>query len=58
MHVDASIYYHGTKIRLWEDPCYSTLTFSTPDQLEKSLMEAVANGKGEYALDWYLNLSH
>lgn len=41
--------------RLWTDPQYSKITFSTPDVLEKSLMEAVAKGEAEYALGWYLN---
>jgi hypothetical protein len=54
MHISPAIYYGKTWIRLWEDPCYSTLVFSTPDVLEKSLIEAVNNGKAEYALDWYL----
>lgn len=42
-------------IRLWEDPRYSTLTFATPDVVERSLISAVENGKAEYALDWYLS---
>ena len=54
MAVAPSIYYRKTWIRLWEDPCYSMITFATPDILEKSLMEAVERGEAEYALDWYL----
>ena len=41
--------------RLWTDPRYSKITFSTPDVLEHSLMKAVAKGEAEYALGWYLN---
>ncbi len=54
MKVAPSIYYGKTWIRLWENPCYSQITFATPDVLEKSLMQAVKNGEAEYALDWYL----
>lgn len=53
MHIVPCIYYEKTWIRLWEDPCYSRITFSTPDVLEKSLIKAVENGEAEYALDWY-----
>ena len=41
--------------RLWNDPRYSKITFSTPDVLEHSLMKAVQKGEAEYALGWYLN---
>jgi hypothetical protein len=40
--------------RLWTDPAYSEIVFSTPDMIERSLMEAVAEGRAEYALGWYL----
>ena len=39
---------------LWRDPEYSAITIATPDILEKSLMEAVDEGRAEYALPWYL----
>lgn len=54
MSISPNVYYGKTKIRLWKDPDYSILVFSTPDILEKSLIECVKNGKAEYALDWYL----
>lgn len=54
MKIDPAVYYRRSLIRLWEDPRYSVLTFSTPDILEKSLIEAVRNGEAQYALDWYL----
>ena len=41
------------KIVLWEDPVYSEITFSTPDILERSLMQAVEEGQAEHALPWY-----
>lgn len=53
MHISPAIYYGNTWIRLWEDPCYSTLAFATPDVLEKSLIGALNDGQVEYALDWY-----
>jgi hypothetical protein len=40
-------------IRVWSDPAFSTLTFMSPDVLEKSMMEAVYRGDAEYALGWY-----
>lgn len=53
MPIASSLYYRKVRVRLWENPCYSILTFSTPDIVEKSLMQAVKNGQAEYALDWY-----
>jgi hypothetical protein len=44
----------GAQYILWEDPCYSTLHISSPDILEKSMMQAVDEGKAEYALPFYL----
>lgn len=41
------------EIPLWTDSRYSSLTFDTPDQLEKSLMELVESGVAEDALYWY-----
>lgn len=41
--------------RLWTDPQYSKLTFSSPDIIERSLMNAVKEGKAQYALQWYMN---
>jgi hypothetical protein len=55
MHLAPRVCYGGRIIRLWQDPHYATITFSTPDVIEKSLMNAVKEGKAEYALDWYLN---
>ncbi len=41
--------------RLWADPYYSEITFSTPDVIEHSLMKAVSKGEAEYALGWYFS---
>jgi hypothetical protein len=41
--------------RLWTDPKYSEITFSSPDVIERSLMEAVSEGRAEYALGWYFD---
>lgn len=40
--------------RVWTDPTYEILTLASPDQLEKSLMEAVREKRAENALGWYL----
>lgn len=53
MRIAPSFYYRRAGIRLWADPRYSIMSFSTPDIVEKSLMQAVENGQAEYALDWY-----
>ncbi len=39
--------------KVWEDPCYSKLTISTPDIIEKSLQQSVKDGQATYALPWY-----
>jgi len=46
---------NGKTYRLWEDPQYSKLTFSTPDVLERSLIQLVMEGHAEYALGRYKN---
>jgi len=47
MAINKELRVGGERIRLWEDPCYSQLTFSSPDILERSLMKAVKEGKAE-----------
>lgn len=41
------------KIRFWTNPQYAELKVGSPDKLEKSLIQAVNDGRAEYALDWY-----
>lgn len=53
--IDPILWIGGQPLRFWTDPCYSQLTVSSPDVLEKSLMQAVDEGRAEYALDWYLH---
>lgn len=54
MKVASYVFFRERWIRLWEDPRYSYMTFATPDVIEKHLIEAVNNGKAEFALNWYL----
>lgn len=46
--LNPELYLYGERIRFWEDPCYSQLTISSPDIIERSLMQAVREGKAEY----------
>lgn len=48
-----NVYFGGRQVRFWENSCYATIHFPTPDVVEKSLMHAVETGQAEYALDWY-----
>lgn len=41
------------KIVFWTDPVYEEFTFYSPDILEKSLIQAVTEGKAYNALPWY-----
>lgn len=45
----------GRKMRLWEDSIYASITLSSPDILEKSMVLAVQEGRAQYALDWALS---
>jgi len=53
MPIDQEIILCGEKLRLWEDPSYSQITFSSPDVIECSLKKAVREERAEYALEWY-----
>lgn len=46
--------YRREAIRLWSDPAYSSLTLLSPDCLEKSLIDAVRQGRAQNGLSWYL----
>lgn len=52
--IDQEIIFGGRCLRLWDDEQYSSLTLATPDSIECSLMDAVAEGRAQYALNWYL----
>lgn len=54
MPVGQSMCIGGEQLLLWDDPEYSTITFSTPDVLERSLRECVSEGKATCVLSWYL----
>lgn len=52
--IEPSLNICGQTLRFWSDPTYSLLTVASPDVLERSLMQAVEEGRAEYALSWYL----
>lgn len=54
IEIQPQIQIKGRAYLFWTDPSYSTLTISSPDLLEKSLMKVVEEGRGENTLDWYL----
>lgn len=51
--IDQKLTLCGETYQLWTDPLYSQITFPSPDILECSLKDLVAEGNAEYALDWY-----
>jgi hypothetical protein len=53
IHIPRELKLNGKTYHLWNDPQYSKLTFSTPDIIERSLIQLVTSGRAEYALDWY-----
>jgi len=53
MEIDQEVDFFGEKVRLWSDPMYSRIELNNPDMIEKALMEAVEEGRAEYALPWY-----
>jgi len=53
--IDPLVVVGEKEYRLWSDPLYSEIIFSTPDMIERSLMKAVSEGRAEYALGWYLS---
>lgn len=53
MPIDAQICIVNEHIILWNDPCYSQLTISSPDVLERSLMQVVHSGQAENATCWF-----
>lgn len=53
IEIPSSIEVMGKRVRLWEDPQYSSITLSSPDMLERSLRQAVSIGRAREALGWY-----
>lgn len=53
MKIEPSMKVFGGNIRLWSDLQYSTITFSSPDVLERGLRLAVQEGFAEDATEWY-----
>lgn len=53
MSIPPTVSFRNERWTLWTDPQYGTLTFSSPDIIERSLMQAVQEGRAEYALPWY-----
>lgn len=51
--IDAELKVGETCLHFWTDPTYALLTVSSPDVIERSLMQAVQEGRAEYALEWY-----
>lgn len=47
MEIQPCLNLKGEKLQLWSDPTYSLLTISSPDILERSLMQAVSEGRAE-----------
>jgi hypothetical protein len=46
----------GKQVRVWEDPQYRILDYSTPDVLETDLRQLVRLGIGSDVTEWYLEL--
>lgn len=53
MKIDPVFKVGDREYRLWTDPYYSKLKLSTPDVIERSLIQAVMEGRAEDALSWY-----
>lgn len=53
MKISPHITICGETIRLWTDPYYSSITFSSPDALENSMKLAVQEGRAQEATKWY-----
>lgn len=52
--IDSTICFGDSQLRLWTDPQYALLPISSPDILEKKLMQMVDEEVAEPALAWYL----
>jgi hypothetical protein len=50
--------FQGRTLRVWTDPQYRILEFSTPEVLEVDLRQLAQIGIGSDATEWYLALKH
>jgi hypothetical protein len=53
MTIQDHVHLGHRRVRLWDDPCWQTLRFDTPDRLEEALQALIVTGEGENALGWY-----
>jgi hypothetical protein len=53
IEIDPFLKVWGEKVRLWTDSQFSRISFSAPEPIERSLMDAVRSGTAENALYWY-----
>lgn len=54
IQINSALFYRNDCLPLWKDPVYSTITVSTPDVIEKSLIQAIREGKAENVLHFYV----
>jgi len=54
INIGSSLSFRNDSLPLWKDPIYSTITVSTPDVIERSLVQAVQVGHAEDVLSWYV----
>lgn len=53
IEIPSSICVGNETIHFWNDPCYHSIVFSSPDRIERGLLEWVKEGRAEPALAWY-----
>lgn len=51
--IPSKLIFRGAFLSLWTDSKYQFLTLSSPDVLEKSLIQLIKEGRAENALSWY-----
>ncbi len=51
--IQPTVKFKGGQLPLRSSDEYQYVILSTPDELERSLAQAVAEGRAEYALEWY-----
>jgi hypothetical protein len=53
LQIPSALTLKDASLRLWSDARYSILSVPSPDVLEKSMMQAVREGRAACALEWY-----